>query len=859
MKNIWRCLFAALISLVLSSCSSDGLGNDDMDISQNEELLGTRWDLKTWDYSLGDEYVGIHDETYTVYFYSQTNGILYYGRKDQYSDQGTMTTRAVAHFKYSVNGNDVELDYITDKILPIYEFEIDGDILVSEGLEFFKGSISTTDREWISTMQGESGSCMWYSDIQGNLWIIGNGDMADYSSFAETPWAKANRVPNKVIVEEGVTSIGAYAFASSSIYEVEMPDRSLEKVGDAAFKSSTIKTIWLSNKTKYIGECAFYSCKYLEDINIPDEIELIEKSAFESCEKLNVYRLQFSESLKRICTNAFFLTSASYLIFSEGLEVIESCAFIGDFCTISKEIILPNSLTELQGYAIEGPYKKIVIGTGLRKIGNNAFISGATSGEMYVNLSTPPTVGDNIIVERTYWNPAESRWTLYVPKGCKSAYQNKSPWNKFKAIIEDETLIGEGNNDSGTEDDNGVNGEYSDKRQDETDANSPNRGYVASGFAGGSGTSTDPYRISNAAELRYFSDAVRQGNIFKNQYVKLAADITINRNVLTSSGELNGDGSDFEPWIPIGRYDPSFFFCGTFDGNNHYISGLYCDRPQGEFVGLFGKLYGNVKNVIIKDSYFRGNGSIGGIAGSTRPNYIGTTIPSSIKEYYQTEKTISIVHCKNEATIVGETGGGIIGYNTNATKVSKCLNSGYIKGHQNVGGIVGKSSSTTSYPCIISDCANLGTIISEVQAGGILCNGIGTSIINSLNWGCVKSPYNTNPIGVGGICGVAGKSQSNKIQNCVNYSLNIEGLNRLGAVIGYNNGLTVSKNIYLYKSGLSAIGGSSSSGSASSNVSKTESEMKSQATLDLLNSRAGSSYSKWKFGDDGFPVLEWME
>ncbi len=93
----------------------------------------------------------------------------------------------------------------------------------------------------------------------------------------------------------------------------------------------------------------------------------------------------------------------------------------------------------------------------------------------------------------------------------------------------------------------------------------------------------------------------------------------------------------------------------------------------------------------------------------------------------------------------------------------------------------------------------------------------------------------------------------------MNYSLNIEGLNRLGTIIGYNNGLTVSKNIYLYKSGLSAIGGSSSNGSASSNVSKTESEMKSQATLDLLNSRAGSSYSKWKFGEDGFPVLEWME
>lgn len=73
-----------------------------------------------------------------------------------------------------------------------------------------------------------------------------------------------------------------------------------------------------------------------------------------------------------------------------------------------------------------------------------AFISGATSGEMYVNQSIPPYTGDNIIVERTYWNPAESRWTLYVPKGCKSVYAVKAPWNKFKSIIEDDSLDGTG-------------------------------------------------------------------------------------------------------------------------------------------------------------------------------------------------------------------------------------------------------------------------------------------------------------------------------------------------------------------------------------------------------------------------------
>lgn len=850
-------IFCLVTSMGFTSCGGDSIDHDEPDTSQNEKIVGTRWDLKNWDYSIGDEYIGTHDETYTVYFHSLTTGVLYYGRKDSYSDQGTTSSRAVAHFKYSVNGDYVDLDYITVRILPIYGFKIDGDLLVNDGLEFTKGTITSSDRAWINTIQGVTGDCIWYSDMQSSLWIVGNGAMADYESYSVTPWAKSGRTPGRVIVEDGVTVIGANSFANVSISEVEMPDKSLTEVGQCAFRGSLIKEIWMSNSTTIIGKEAFANCTSLKDINIPDEIVNIEDYAFSGCTALNVYTLDFGTNLRNIGQFAFEGCEATNLIFEEGVENIATGAFLGDYWgSIDRELLLPNSLKTIGSTTFSGTFKKIVIGSGIEEIGDKAFISSVSSGEMYVNLSTPPTVGNNIIVERTNWSSVESRWTLYVPKGCKSAYSGKSPWNKFKSIVEDETL--EGGNENGSDDNEEENTEYTDRGQDEADASSYKRGSVASGFAGGSGTSTDPYRISNAAELRYFSDAVRQGNIFKNQYVELTADITINSNVLTSSGELNGDGSDFEPWIPIGRYDPSFFFCGTFDGNNHYISGLYCDRPQGVYVGLFGKLYGNVKNVIIKDSYFRGNGSVGGIAGSTQPNYIGTTIPSSIKEYYQTEKTISIVHCKNDATIVGKTGGGIIGYNTNATKISKCLNSGNVTGQQNVGGIVGKSS-FTSPSCIISDCANLGTIISEVQAGGILCNGFGTSIINSLNWGCVKSPNNTSPIGVGGICGVAGKSQSNKIQNCVNYSLNIEGLNRLGTIIGYNNGLTVSKNIYLYKSGLSAIGGSSSNGSASSNVSKTESEMKSQATLDLLNSRAGSSYSKWKFGEDGFPVLEWME
>lgn len=448
MKSLFVKLISyILISAVTFSCSEDN-NNGDPEIGETDKLVGTKWVLKNWDYSLGEDYIGLHDETYNFFFYSQTEGVFYYGKKDNYSDQGSSNMRVACHFNYEVNGEEILLEYITDKFLNTTRLKLNGDILFADQLEFEKENISYTDNQWLNTIHGTSGSCFWYSDMNGKLWIIGDGAMANYASYQTTPWAKNNRTPNKVIVDEGVTTIGSYAFATPSITDVEMPDRSLKQVGDGAFKGSLIKTIWMSQNTTMIGKEAFADCKYLKDISIPENIETIGEYAFARC-AINVFKLEFGINLRSIGSYAFEGGNASYLTFEEGVQKISAGAFLGNYCGISKELILPNSLVSIGANVFEGTYKKIVIGAGITEIGEAAFISGATSGEMYVNLSTPPSVGDNIIVERTNWSSAESRWILYVPKGCKSAYSNKYPWNKFKSIVEDSSLTG-GNSNSGS-------------------------------------------------------------------------------------------------------------------------------------------------------------------------------------------------------------------------------------------------------------------------------------------------------------------------------------------------------------------------------------------------------------------------
>ena len=101
--------------------------------------------------------------------------------------------------------------------------------------------------------------------------------------------------------------------------------------------------------------------------------------------------------------------------------------------------------------AFKGKFSKIVIGSDVKEIGSSAFISGASSGKMYVNLGVPLNVNGSVIVDDNTWASIESKWTLYVPKGSRGAYMKKAPWNKFKSIVEDSSLSS-GNGTSGGDD-----------------------------------------------------------------------------------------------------------------------------------------------------------------------------------------------------------------------------------------------------------------------------------------------------------------------------------------------------------------------------------------------------------------------
>lgn len=171
------------------------------------------------------------------------------------------------------------------------------------------------------------------------------------------------------------------------------------------------------------------------------------------------------------------------------------------------------------------------------------------------------------------------------------------------------------------------------------------------------GTKEAVYEISNAGQLYWFAglvngtlDGVEQ-NTLANAI--LTANITVNENLLDSlqyDEENNvSNGSDFITWTPIADWmgNRTTQYSGTFDGNNKTVSGLYFNGDS-TCIGLFGSSEsdGNIKNVGVVDSYFKGNDSVGGVCG----NNAGT-----ITNCYNAGNLTAI---ESSATI-----GGICGYN----------------------------------------------------------------------------------------------------------------------------------------------------------------------------------------------------
>ena len=222
----------------------------------------------------------------------------------------------------------------------------------------------------------DSGSCgeslTWSLDGDGVLTIRGTGEMADYQAYS-TPWENNSWRIKSVVVESGVTSIGANAFYYVvNATTITLPT-SVTKIGAGAFSyCSALTSITLPNRVTSIGAETFSYCYALTSITLPNRVTSIGERAFSYCSALTGITLP--DSVTEIGTYAFIECSAlKSITLSDRITEIGERTFFG--CSALTSVTLPDSVTEIGKYAF---YKcdaltSIALSANITSIGQSAF------------------------------------------------------------------------------------------------------------------------------------------------------------------------------------------------------------------------------------------------------------------------------------------------------------------------------------------------------------------------------------------------------------------------------------------------------------------------------------------------------
>ena len=291
------------------------------------------------------------------------------------------------------------------------------------------------------------------------------------------------------------------------------------------------------------------------------------------------------------------------------------------------------------------------------------------------------------------------------------------------------------------------------------------------------------YEIATAGQLKWFADEVNSGKPELN--ARLTADI-----------DLRGVCSAAAPWTPIGDRANNQDYRGTFDGQNHKITGLYLEN-KGSFTNgnsYYTALFGLCDGAAIK------NVSVYGEAKAIT-RYVAGIVGRACGVF--TKRTCTIENCHNYVTLTGEpTNDEIYGHagvvaSAQDTVIRGCSNNADITGYEGyTGGIVAVTSYGTT---TIENCWNTGAILLRGWqhqfrgVGGIIGNAsAAVNITNCYNAGAISFYYKTQKIqqAAGGIVGLAGESSHAStitLTNCYatgTVSGQFDDQARMGALVG---------------------------------------------------------------------------
>ncbi|MCK6613539.1 MAG: T9SS type A sorting domain-containing protein [Ignavibacteriaceae bacterium] len=239
----------------------------------------------------------------------------------------------------------------------------------------------------------------------------------------------------------------------------------------------------------------------------------------------------------------------------------------------------------------------------------------------------------------------------------------------------------------------------------------------AQSFAGGDGTSGNPYQVATAAQL----NDVRN---YLSSYFIQTADIDLTTETGTSGGAYWNSGAG---WNPIGNNASRFL--GSYNGNGYSITGLFINRSATWTIGLFGYAGNDVvtpsiSNVKLIDVDITGGGDCGALVGRaiktniskssasgsvSGTGFTGGLIGSLINGCIVTESFSNVTVFSSQ-----HQNGGFVGYADVYNEITNCYSTGSVTSTAGTtGGFIGQPRSST-----LTNCYSTGAVSSPAPVGG---------------------------------------------------------------------------------------------------------------------------------------------
>ncbi len=165
-----------------------------------------------------------------------------------------------------------------------------------------------------------SGTCgenaVWSFADDGTLVISGTGDMADYISPSEQPWSAYSTNLGHVVIEEGITSIGDYAFYHTSV-----------------------ETVSIADSVTDLGRYSFYFCRQLTEMTISENVLTLGSDFLGRCASLT--KITVEEG------NPNYTADEHGVLFNKGMTILMQYP-VGSTAT---EYSIPETVLEINNYS----------------------------------------------------------------------------------------------------------------------------------------------------------------------------------------------------------------------------------------------------------------------------------------------------------------------------------------------------------------------------------------------------------------------------------------------------------------------------------------------------------------------------